>query len=811
LAKRNLPTLSKLQTELSEEPSMISPLDLIEAHPWRSAVFTTYSLSLSFFEALVLDRLVRGGGRGAFILSDLDGVRGALSEQGARRAGREYDVEPVSVHTGVFHPKLTVLIGEGDCHLLVGSGNLTFGGWGGNLEVFEHVHAGFAVDAIRDASEFFELLADSPNARHGAALKCQDTASALRQSAIGKHSDGNTRLLHTLRRSISAQIEELVEDLGGATRLIVASPFWDKGAVLDSLCRSLKLDIAHVHSHPAGSVQGCFGSNWPRHAATSVAPICLDILKDEERRLHAKVFEVLCKRGRAIFTGSPNATSAALGGGGNIEACVARIQRDASVGWTYVPAEVPDESVGSELENESFEQCGVLRARLEGDMLYGEVLEPKIRGMAKAILLTSEGEQSLGPVTIDRDSRFSMRAAGLELRFLQGSNFTLRVQGSEERAKAEGFISLAVFSEISRRSGTMAPRLFALLTATETPADVAAIMSWIGDDPTVLARDRFVAGGGNRTDQEIADDRTVAISKLREAFTAPIPGSVSGAEPTPNVAWKRFIDAFLASLRQHRSPFPGQTLNPVRDDDDDVVDQKEPDRKDPWIQRSLNNFRRVFELLLSPENAVRYFSAAFSLTQYVCRRLEPEQSDVREWLKSLVQARSKYDISPEEPAAIAAAILVLYSDEALIEGARGARLQLLRLGFPCEGDLPDMEPVEAFRTALALSVNFGPRWEAIKNVRTMPEQVRSYLAAVSSSNPSSGYPDMQMQKEEWPILENAISDPSCRDGFRVVARSETSCPRCSRGLPQQELYKLRSQSVAIARNCCGRVLICEEL
>ena len=38
-------------------------LELVSAHPWEKAVFTTYVLSLSFFEAVVLDALVRGGGR----------------------------------------------------------------------------------------------------------------------------------------------------------------------------------------------------------------------------------------------------------------------------------------------------------------------------------------------------------------------------------------------------------------------------------------------------------------------------------------------------------------------------------------------------------------------------------------------------------------------------------------------------------------------------------------------------------------------------------------------------------------------------
>jgi hypothetical protein len=59
---------------------MFSPLDLVSAHPWRRAAFTTYALSLSFFEAVLLDALVRGGAREKFILSDVEGVRMALSD-----------------------------------------------------------------------------------------------------------------------------------------------------------------------------------------------------------------------------------------------------------------------------------------------------------------------------------------------------------------------------------------------------------------------------------------------------------------------------------------------------------------------------------------------------------------------------------------------------------------------------------------------------------------------------------------------------------------------------------------------------------
>lgn len=85
-------------------------------------------VSLSLFETVILDALVRGGGREAVILAVVQGIRASLREKGAQRVGKDYEVERVSVSTGVFHPKISVLSAAEECHLLVGSGNLTFGG-----------------------------------------------------------------------------------------------------------------------------------------------------------------------------------------------------------------------------------------------------------------------------------------------------------------------------------------------------------------------------------------------------------------------------------------------------------------------------------------------------------------------------------------------------------------------------------------------------------------------------------------------------------------------------------------------------------
>lgn len=104
--------------------------DLLGAHNWSRLFFTTYALSVSFFEAVILDAIVRQQVDSALILVDQAGVRSAMNEFGAQGVGRSYDLEPVVISGGCFHPKILALLSQDEAHLVVGSGNLTFGGWG---------------------------------------------------------------------------------------------------------------------------------------------------------------------------------------------------------------------------------------------------------------------------------------------------------------------------------------------------------------------------------------------------------------------------------------------------------------------------------------------------------------------------------------------------------------------------------------------------------------------------------------------------------------------------------------------------------
>jgi hypothetical protein len=262
----------------------LAPLGLVSAHAWRRVVFTTYALSLSVFEAVILDALVRGGGCEALILADVQGIRASLGEQGAQRVGKDYEVEPVFVSSGVFHPKVSVLSAAEECHLLVGSGNLTFGGWGGNCEVLEHLHPSFAADAIEDAADFFDLISVTERVRHCADEQCAAIAAELRDSVRGKPRNGNIRLFHNLDTSISEQLVHIVEELGGAVQMVVAAPFWDEGSAIDRLCEAIGVNQVFVHAHPYGCVEGFAGSNWPSRSRIAVRAIRLAVMDEQGPR-----------------------------------------------------------------------------------------------------------------------------------------------------------------------------------------------------------------------------------------------------------------------------------------------------------------------------------------------------------------------------------------------------------------------------------------------------------------------------------------------------------------------------------------------
>ena len=115
---------------------MISAREFCREREFPVTIFLTYSFDPLFFERVPLSDLEQGGSRRILIVADAGQVQEALGQRLDQLAylGRRYVLaETVSART--FHPKLIARLSAAGGRVWVGSGNLTYPGWGGHQEL----------------------------------------------------------------------------------------------------------------------------------------------------------------------------------------------------------------------------------------------------------------------------------------------------------------------------------------------------------------------------------------------------------------------------------------------------------------------------------------------------------------------------------------------------------------------------------------------------------------------------------------------------------------------------------------------------
>jgi hypothetical protein len=777
----------------------MTPLDLVRAAPWDNAFFTTYALSLAFFEGVVLDALMRGGSKHAMILTDPEGLRAALSEHGARRAGRDYEIEPIGCSTGCFHPKVSAFLSGSEAHLLVGSGNLSFGGWGGNLECIEHLHPSFAGDAFDDAADFLESLTIADTLVFDSSEACLEVASALRDAATGMTKSGRIRIAHSLGNSIGDQLIGHAEDLGGAERLAAVSPFYDlNGSGIDRLARQLGCDEILLHAHPDGAVRGVGAICWPFECKRAVKPVRLDRDFPADRRpLHAKCFEIQCRRGVIRVAGSANATAAGLFGN-NVEVSVVRILPGFKQYWTALKADAPfrhDTDEESETE-EAGPQNGVLRAVLDGDQLHGRIITPRLTGSVTAELETFGTPRALGNTVIAQDGRFEIGAPGLEAASFEHGRLILRlIQGGHV---VEGIVSIAAASELIRRIGSMAPRIMAMLAGSETPSDVAAILTWFRDDPRRLPSDDVLSGGAEEGQTGAPPAHFVTAADLSAAAAGV--GRHHAAHGGGHAAWRNAMALLRAAFRAKRGPWAsgGETDD---DDDDDPADREKRARDEERLNhKSMRAFDDLLPIMLVPERNGRDASMALALAHFLSDRIRPSAGRLRIWLDLILPQIA--DLSGSEGGAAIAAAIVAYATDGRSDAAVRARHYFARRRLDPNGISPALEEASAFAEILAPNENFELFASQVREARTVSEQVKAYLAAAHGQGPRTGYPLLE-RSPHWPRLSRALDQPALLARFEICDEPPKSCPLCHISLSAAAREDLRDMGVT---SCCTIIL-----
>jgi hypothetical protein len=605
--------------------------------------------------------------------------------------------------------------------------------------------------------------------------------------------------------SIGHKLAELADEMGGAKRLTVVSPYFDvNGGAIARLAEQLSCDDVSLHAHPSSPVRGPTGTNWPRN--TLAKSVCIDDpFGNDSRHLHAKCFEVICRNGRLLMTGSANATRAALEVG-NIEASLVRIQRNILVGWEGSacdpPVQFPQESDQNEEDKQN--KIGVLRAVLEGDRIHGLVLEPSLSGEARLSVVLSASSIDLGTVALEASGSFEATAPNLEMQSWSGGRMVVRIE--QGARAAEGFVSVAAAAEIIRRAGAMAPRLLAMLSGTETPEDVAAILTWFKDDPQRILHSVPSGGGGNR-EQQTKDPVWVPL----ETLTAPsgeqhFAGASAGSG---DPAWQRALWLVRSAFSEKRGPWRSGT-----DQDDQAEDEENRESQTERQKRLLKDelgkaktmraFDELLDDMLGERQKGHYSSAAFALAHYIVDRIRPAPLQARGWLHRILNSFAGAAIAVD---AVVASVMML---ERATDGQEGAaeraRRFLLRNGIdPANLEL-DLDSAPAFAEVLAPEWNGVAFLDEVRQARTGGEQVRAFLNAANGEGPRAGYRQLQ-EGPHWPALSKALDNPVARTRILVVDTPGKACPKCHIVMPIVSQHELRLTGVTT--HC--RLILCREI
>lgn len=338
----------RMEKMLKEPRNLVDLIYLVKP---RVALFTTYTFSVSHFDAVILPALRSVGCQDVSVLVDAEQAATSVQELHSPAAGRVYRIAPVlAPGGGVFHPKLAYFASESDDVLTVASANLTASGQSLQLESFDVVSAKTSPTVFRDLAKWMQLLASmvQTSSLQAARLLTQTAARALyvhglNAAAVPTDAHMQPHLVHTLTDKARNQLEALYTaevGVGDTESLVVLAPFHaPDGGPLRRLAKTVKakslvvgLDGARKNFVAPFSLK----KSPPEASIRFVVPDT----PSRKKRLHAKVFEIHSKDKVLVMTGSVNATVQSFESTRNVELSLVRWLPTSPFAWkTVKPSE----------------------------------------------------------------------------------------------------------------------------------------------------------------------------------------------------------------------------------------------------------------------------------------------------------------------------------------------------------------------------------------------------------------------------------------------------------------------------------------
>lgn len=295
---------------------------------FHKALLLTYSFDPIFFEQVVLPDLWAGRSSDILVLGDKSQIDTSIQSSVGQlwHLGRHYLLAGANVR-GAFHPKVFLRLGPKDGVVMLGSGNVTSSGWGGNQELGtawmigpDHPDMGGWLHPFLD-----DVLAwCHGDLERDAVRRIKDvpwlslTPAASIEASPMLHSRQNNSLAAELARRWSGRRFDEVKILTGSTD--------ESGTFLRWANATFGVTRATVALTPSSA------SFVPERLADLPLELRL-VTAPLERPLHAKLYWFDGADGPAAAMGSANCSAAAWlvapESGGNIEAVVVYDQPDA--------------------------------------------------------------------------------------------------------------------------------------------------------------------------------------------------------------------------------------------------------------------------------------------------------------------------------------------------------------------------------------------------------------------------------------------------------------------------------------------------
>lgn len=311
-------------------------------------------------------------------------------------AGQHYRLERVQPHGGRFHPKVTVLTGDGRWQLAVGSANLTLNGMAHNAELvgstFGSLPSANGSAVIRGLREFLEHVRDL-----SAPPRARDTVDAIAATLYGEsESAEGPEFVHSYESSIADQFVQYIDE-AHVRRLTVLSPYWDDELeAVRTLAERVHPEQLVILAAPDAGLPANRGGLESLSLPVRTGLLRVASIAGGTRTIHAKALWAELDDRDVLFYGSANCTRAGMllsvAHGGNVESgvmmtlpegeageCILDPDDGVSVEWldlSAVPVSRREEEEEEEAQGSSTGLLSVQDAFLDGDHIIVQWTAP---------------------------------------------------------------------------------------------------------------------------------------------------------------------------------------------------------------------------------------------------------------------------------------------------------------------------------------------------------------------------------------------------------------------------------------------------